>query len=49
LIYTVAYNEARKRNLLLDISSSEAIEFWGSYPSLILWKEFKWTMKLLII
>ena len=26
-IYTVAYNEARKRNLLLDISSKEAIQF----------------------
>jgi hypothetical protein len=26
-IYTVAYNEAKKRNLLLDISSKEAIEF----------------------
>jgi hypothetical protein len=27
LIYNVAYKEARKRNLLLDISSNEAIEF----------------------
>lgn len=26
-IYTVAYNEAKKRNLLLDISSKEAIQF----------------------
>ena len=26
-IYTVAYNEAKKRNLLLDISSSEAMQF----------------------
>jgi hypothetical protein len=27
LIYSVAYNEARKRNLLIDISPNEAIEF----------------------
>ena len=27
-IYTVAYNEAKKRNLLLDISASEAMQFF---------------------